>query len=132
MNTRLVVALGLCLVFKLSAIAATGPQDPAVQELIALEERWVHAENMRDADTLRTILDERMIVVLDSGVRSWDEFIAGVMKSPVDPTQTQELTDRTFHIDGDTAVTSEIDTLRGTPKAGRSQSCACCPASRTR
>lgn len=114
MNTRLAVALGLCVLLKVSAFATSVPEDAAVQELIALEEQWTHAEGTHDADTLRTILDERFIVVSDRGVRSRDDFIASVTKGDLDPTQTQTLSDRKFLVHGDTAVVSEIDTVRGT------------------
>ena len=95
-----------------STDAAT--DDPAVQELIALEVKWVQAENMHDADTMRMILDERFTAISDGGVASREEFIANVTKGPVEPTQTQTLTDRRFLIDGDTAVVTEIDNVRRT------------------
>lgn len=109
MNTRLAVALGLSLVTATSTLAATAPEDPAVQELVALEEKWMRAENTRDAAMLRMILDERFISISSGGVASRDEFIASVTGDPVDPTQTQTLTDRKFLVDGDTAVVTEID-----------------------
>ena len=117
MNIHRAISLGLFAAVALVA-PATPVDDPAVKELIALEEKWVNAENAKDAGTLRTILDERMIIISDSGIRSREEFIAGVMKGEPDPTQTQTLTDRNFIVDGDTAVVTEVDTLHGTRDGG--------------
>jgi hypothetical protein len=63
-----IVALGVGVVFPLSAVAQSVLEDPAVQEIIALEARWMQAENTHDADGLRSILDEGMLVVSDRGV----------------------------------------------------------------
>lgn len=102
----------ICLPFSITGTAATG--DAAAQEIIALEEEWVRAENAKDADALRAILDERMLVVSDSGVKTREAFIAGVVRGEVDPTQSQTLTDRQIVIDGDTAVSTVIDRFKGT------------------
>lgn len=109
MKIRHALALFAVACIPLCATAATRNDDPAVQELIALEEKWIEAENAHDSETLRTILDERFIAISDGGVSSREEFIANITKGPVDPTQTQTLIDRTFLIDGDTAVVTEID-----------------------
>lgn len=85
------------------------------QQLIDLEEVWVTAENTHDTATLHRILDDRFVATWASGKTVDKEaFIKGVTSGDINPTMTQTLTDRTFLIDGDTAVVVETDTVRST------------------
>jgi len=114
MKLRHAFAGALIAALSLSVVAESLPEGTAVQELIAIEERWALAENAKDADGLRAIIDERALIVSDGGVRTAEQFIAGVVRGEVDPTQTQTFADRVVVVDGDTAVSTLIDTLRGT------------------
>jgi uncharacterized protein (TIGR02246 family) len=113
MSTR-VVLTGLLSLFSLFAAGTSPAADTAVQEIIALEEAWARAENAKDPDGLRAIIDERALIVSDGGVRTAEQFIAGVVRGEVEQTQTQTFTDRVVVVDGDTAVSTLVDTLRGT------------------
>jgi ketosteroid isomerase-like protein len=103
--------------FVLIPLLARGSAEPAssvMSSLATLEERWVNAERDHDAATLREILDERFLYIGLTRVRTREEFIASVTSGPVDPTLSQTLTDRLFLTDGDTAVLTEVDTIRAT------------------
>jgi len=112
--SRLLPLALFALVPLLALGSSTEPDPSVVSTLTALEQRWVKAELEHDAATLREILDERFLFIGLTRVRSREAFIAGVTSGPVNPTLSQTLTDRVFLIDGDTAVLTEIDTVRST------------------
>jgi acyl-CoA thioesterase I len=90
------------------------PADPK-QEVLALGQQWVAAENKHDTTTLERILDDKFIASFGTG-KPYDKqaFIKLVTSDEVDPTESQTLTDETVLIDGDTAVVVGTDTDRGT------------------
>jgi len=75
------------------------------QEVLALGQQWVAAENQHDATTLGRILDDKFVASFGTG-KPYDKeaFIKLIMSDDVDPTESQTLTDETVLIDGDTAV----------------------------
>ncbi len=92
-----------------SATSAAGVE----QQLIDLEAVWIRAEINHDTVTLRRILDDRFVNTGPSGKTvGKEEFIKGVTSGELNPTLTQTLSDRTFLVDGDTAVVIETDTVR--------------------
>lgn len=87
----------------------------AERELLALEQRWVRAENQHDVVTLREILADDFVNTFGSGKPvDKDAFIAAVTAGDVDPAQTQTLSDHTIRVDGDTALVVATDTVRHT------------------
>ena len=84
-----------------------------------LELEWTAAEIHRDAGTLGRILDERFVSTFGSGKPVGKaEFIRGVIGPDADPIVSQELSDQSFVVAGDTAVVSELDTVQAL-RAGR-------------
>src|ERR1700726_4220097 len=84
------------------------------QRLLDLESSWTNAEIKRDAGALRRILDDHFVVTFGGG-KPYDK--EGFIKSVVEDTDTmtsQDLTDRTVHMDRDTAVVLETDSVSGT------------------
>ena len=92
------------------------PADPK-QEVLALGEECVAAENKHDTTTLRRILDDKFVASFGTG-KPYDKeaFIKLIVSDDVDPTESDTLTDETVLIDGDTAVVVGTDTERGTDK----------------
>jgi ketosteroid isomerase-like protein len=87
--------------------------------LLKLEREWVDAEIHHDAVALKAILDDGFIATFGAGKPlNKDAFIKEITDGAVDPTVTQELSDETIIVVGDTAVIVETDTLRKT-KDGR-------------
>jgi ketosteroid isomerase-like protein len=83
------------------------------QALRKLERAWLDAENRHDAATLRSILDDKFVATFGAAKPlDKDAFIKDVTAGPVDPTVSQELSDETIVVAGDTAVVVETDTLR--------------------
>ena len=95
--------------------AAALPAAEAKQQVIALEERWVEAENKHDAATLERILDDKFLATFGARApRDKATFIQHITAGAADPTQSQTLTERTVIVDGDTAVSIGTDTISGT------------------
>jgi ketosteroid isomerase-like protein len=87
----------------------------ATQEVLKLERDWVTAEEKHDEATLRHILDEKFIASFGAKPpKDKEGFIKGELKGDVDPTTSQTLTDQMVIVDGDTAIVTGTDTLRGT------------------
>ena len=83
------------------------------QALRKLEREWVDAENRHDAVALQSILDDKFIATFGAAKPlDKDAFIKDVTAGPVDPTVSQELSDQTIVVAGDTAVVVETDTER--------------------
>lgn len=119
MIRRLLALIAACTLISASLAGEPKGAGAAVAEaqrqLLELDRAWTDAENRHDAQTLRRILDDGFISTFGAGqARNKDAFIAAVVAGDVDPTQSQDLTDRTVRVDRDTAVVVETDTLRGT------------------
>jgi len=83
------------------------------QALLKLEHEWVEAEARHDAVALQAILDERFVSTFGAGkLLDKNAFIKEVTAGAIDPTESQELSDHTIIVAGDTAVVVETDTLR--------------------
>ena len=83
------------------------------QALLKLEHEWVDAEARHDSVALRAILDERFVSTFGAGkLLDKNAFIKEVTAGAIDPTESQELSDHTIVVAGDTAVVVETDTLR--------------------
>ena len=101
--------------FAADPTAAAAPALAAEQQVLALDRAWADAEVRRDAAALRQILDDRFIATFGAGKPLDKEaFISAIVDEEVDPTASQELSDRTVLVDRDTAVVVETDTVRGT------------------
>lgn len=114
--------LGLGLGLAWIALPANGEATHSVvpldskQQVMDLEQAWTAAEDRHDADTLRSILDERFVFTIGADARLYDKeaFIAANLRGVPDPSKSQALTGRTVTVDGDTAVSMGTDTERGT------------------
>ena len=92
------------------------PADARQQVMNATEE-WIAAENKHDAVALDRILDDNFISTFAANKpRSKADFIKGIVTGPIDPTQSQSLTDVSVVVDGDTAVTVGTDTFHSATK----------------
>ena len=87
----------------------------AEQQVLDVDRAWADAEVRHDAATLRRILDDHFVATFGAG-KPYDKegFIKAVIGGDPDPTESQDLSDRTVRVDSDTAVIVETDTLRGT------------------
>ncbi len=111
--------IGACCLAPCSLVLAATPQDAAEQQLRKLELEWTTAEIHRDAGTLERILDERFLSTVGSGKPVGKaEYIRRVIGADADPIVSQDLSDRTFIVAGDTAVVTELDTVQSL-RAGR-------------
>jgi hypothetical protein len=91
------------------------PPADAQQQVLDLEKEWVAAEIKHDGATLRRTLDDKFLATFGAGKpRDKEALIKDLLSGPVDPTESQTLTDETVIVDGDTAVVMGTDTLRGT------------------
>lgn len=101
----------------LAASAATPDSADAKAQVLAVTQAWVEAENKHDAGALAGILDDKFISTYAANKPiGKDRFIKGITKGPVDPTQSQSLTDETVVVDGDTAVIVGDDTFHSATK----------------
>ncbi len=95
--------------------AARSPSGDVMQEVLNLEKEWAAAETKRDAVTLDRILDDKFLVTFGSKKPyNKADFIKAITEGPVDPTESQTLSDASVIVDGDTAVVVATDTLHGT------------------
>jgi ketosteroid isomerase-like protein len=97
--------------------SATLPPAAAQRQVLDLEQRWVAAEHRHDAAALGHVLDDKFLATFGTE-KPVDKaaFIKSIVSAPVDPTESQTLTDRTVIVDGDTAVVVGTDTETGTKK----------------
>lgn len=95
------------------APAADSGADRARKDLAVLERAWVDAEINRDPVALERILDDQFVCTFQTSkpLRKSD-FIKAETR-PGGPKETQDLSDETVVISGDTAIVVETDTLRG-------------------
>lgn len=81
--------------------------------LLKLEHEWVDAEARHDVVALRAILDDRFVATFGAGkLLDKNAFIEDITAGAIDPTESQELSDQTIIVAGDTAVVVETDTIR--------------------
>jgi ketosteroid isomerase-like protein len=95
-----------------NARAADKPATVDEKALRKLDRDWVDAENRHDARALQAILDKRFIATFGAGKPlGKDAFIKQATSGPADPTMTQDLSDETIIVVGDTAVIVATDTV---------------------
>jgi len=95
--------------------AADGDGDRARKDLTALERAWVDAEQNRDAAALDRIIDDQFVCTfLTSKPIGKSDFIKSEMRPG--PKGSQDLSDETMILSGDTAIVVNTDTLRGVSK----------------
>lgn len=100
-----------------SPVPAGAKQDEARRQVLDTTEQWIAAENKHNAAALRQIIDDKFISTYAANKpRDKDAFIKGITDGPVDPTQSQSLTDQSIVIDGDTAVIVGTDTFHSATK----------------
>jgi ketosteroid isomerase-like protein len=96
------------------AAGAAPSAEDAKQQVLRVDREWANAEIQRDAGALGQILDEKFIAVYGSGkVVDKDTFIKDVIGDGTDRILSQDLSDVTVRVRGDTAVVVETDTIRG-------------------
>lgn len=93
--------------------AATGSDtDHAHEELAALERAWIDAEINRDPVALDRIIDDQFVCTFLVGKPIGKrDFIKS--ETLPGPKETQDLSDETMIVSGDTAVVVNTDTLHG-------------------
>ncbi len=92
--------------------AADSGADHARKELAALERAWVDAEQNRDVAALDRILDDQFVCTfLTSKPIGKSDFIKSEMRPG--PKGSQDLSDESMIVSGDTAIVINTDTLRG-------------------
>lgn len=100
-----------------TASDSTASSAEAEQQLLKLEGEWTAAEIKRDVTKLRQILDDKFVFTFGAGEAIDKEgFIKIVVGDETDVILSQDLTDKTVRVDGDTAVVVETDTVQGTDK----------------
>jgi len=88
--------------------------DRAKQLLLGLVAEWAAAENRHDANGLRQILDKKFVFTSDDeGPSGREVLIRNETGGEVDPAQTQDLTNESVILDGDTGIVVGVDTVRG-------------------
>ena len=109
----------MALIFSSATLSLAEAQAPAdaKQQVMNATEEWIAAENKHDAAALDRILDDNFISTFAANKpRSKADFIKGIVNGPVDPTQSQSLTDVSVVVEGDTAVTVGTDTFHSATK----------------
>jgi len=103
------IAVGLMSILAPRAMAAGGGDDRARAEIVALERQWLEAEANRDATALQRILDDQFVCTFQwSKPIGKADFIQSIVRPH--PAETQEISDQTVIVSGDTAVVTETDT----------------------
>ena len=115
MRIRLgLLAIGVWgLAFWSLAMAVT-PANDTEQQLRKLELEWTTAEINRDASVLGRILDERFVSTFgaDKPVGK-PEFIRDAVSADAERIVSQDLSEQTFVVAGDSAAVAELDTVHG-------------------
>lgn len=107
-----ILAFGLTPAVSLAAAALDASAERARTELATLERQWVDAEANRDAATLQRILDDKFVCTYMTAKPLDKHAFIEAETRPGGPKGTQELSDETVIVSGDTAVVVETDTLR--------------------
>ncbi len=101
----LIVALALTGAALSPAALAAQTSAEARQQIVDATEQWIAAENKHDTAALDRILDDQFISIYAANMpRDKAAFIKGLTKGPLDPSQSQSLTDVSVVADGDTGV----------------------------
>ena len=112
--TSLAVALPL---YAANASDSNSSFAEAERQVLQLEQEWTAAEIKRDEMKLRQILDDQFVVTFGSGdVVDKEGFIKAVIGDENEVILSQDLSDETIRIVGDTAVVVLTDTVHGTSK----------------
>jgi len=86
----------------------------AKQQISVLLQAWADAEIHRDSAVLKRILDDRFIATFGSGAPlGKDAYIKSIVDDTSNVMSSETLSDETFIIDRDTAVTAGMVTIRG-------------------
>ena len=106
------VRLSVCVLALIGTLSAVGAPLASEAQVRSAEQAWVHAEDQRDAKSLRQILDEKFIVTFGTDAPlNRDAFIKAVT-SGTDTDISQTLSDQIVRVYRDTAVSTGIDTVR--------------------
>jgi ketosteroid isomerase-like protein len=121
MRTTMSTIAATCAVAMLFGAGSTGAGENAAasdeQALLKVEHEWVDAEARHDVVALQAILDDRFVATFGAGkLLNKKAFIEELTAGAIDPTESQELSDRTIIVTGDTAVVVETDTIRRVTK----------------
>ena len=93
------------------ALAAT-PAGNAEPQLRKLELDWTTAEINRDADALGGMLDEHFVSTFGAGKPvGKQEFMRSVIGADADPIVSEDLSDQTIVVAGDSAAVAELDSV---------------------
>ncbi|HEV7433151.1 MAG TPA: nuclear transport factor 2 family protein, partial [Steroidobacteraceae bacterium] len=104
--------IGWCALTPWSPAQAATPASEAEQQLRKLEREWIAAEINRDAAALERILDDRFVGTFGVGKPlGKQQFIRALVGTDEDRIVSEDLSDETFVVAGDTAVVAEIDTV---------------------
>jgi ketosteroid isomerase-like protein len=127
MRTSLFTTAAVCAVVMLFGAGNTHADEQAAtadeKALLKLERAWTDAEARHDVVALQAILDDRFVSTFGAGkLLDKHAFIKEVTSGAIDPTESQELSDRTVVVAGDTAVVVETDTIRSTKNGQLSES----------
>ena len=122
--TSIAAACATALLFgALNTRAAEKAASADEQALLKLERDWVDAEARHDVVALQAILDDRFVATFGAGkLLDKNAFIKDVTAGAIDPTQSQELSEQTIILAGDTAVVVETDTIRSIKNGQPSES----------
>lgn len=111
---RLGISAACAIAWSYTSSAAPSAEE-AKEQVLRLDREWANAEIKRDAGALRHLLDENFIAVYGSGkVVDKATFIKDVIGDGTDRILSQDLSDVTVRVRGNTAVVVETDTIRGT------------------
>ena len=115
MNRWLPVVSAACAMGWPFASVAAASAEEAKEQVLRVDQEWANAEIQRDAGALGRILDGHFIAVYGSGkVVDKETFIKDVIGDGTDRMRSQDMSDVTVRVRGDTAVVVETDTIRGT------------------
>jgi STE24 endopeptidase len=104
--------IGVCSLAPWSMVVAATPGSDAEQQLGKVELDWTTAEINRDSSALGRLLDERFVSTYGSEKPvGKEEFIRSVIGTDADRILSEELSDQTIVVAGDTGVVTEIDTV---------------------
>ena len=98
-----------------AARAVEPARTPAEQAVLKVDREWADALTAQDGAALRRVLNDRFVATFGAA-KPLDKagFIKLILSGERDLTTTQDFSDRTLIVDGDTAVLVETDTLHQT------------------
>ncbi len=117
MNRWLPVMSAACTMAWPYAGVAAPLAEEVKEQVLRVDREWADAEIQRDAGALGRILDGNFLAVYGSGkVVDKETFIKDVIGDGTDRMRSQDMSDVTVRMRGDTAVVVETDTIRGTER----------------